>query len=254
MDKIKIDIASSWDKWSSEYDNQYAHGIKSIEEEKEWKKVLAKIVGNDRKNILDVGTGTGFLALLFSELGHDCKGLDISEGMLEIAKDKAKTREVDIKFGIGDAEKLPEESNKFDLVVNRHLVWTLPNPEKALREWIRVLKPGGKLVIIDGDWFYENRIYDIKRFMGKLLIAITEFKNPWNRKNDYSKDLAAKLPMMKDENSRNLYNIVKSTGLKDIKIIKLDDLEKIEKKAMPFKQKLLNPYKRMIIIGIKPLE
>ncbi len=248
----KTKIASSWDISANEYDNQYAHGLKSKEEATAWKNALGNLTGNTRNNILDVGTGTGFLAIMLAELGNNVKGVDISEGMMCVAKKKAKEKGLPVHFSYGDAENLDEPDNTYDLVINRHLLWTLPHPEEAISEWIRVLKPGGKLIIIDGNWFYNKASNSISVFLGRLLIAITEFRNPWKHSSGYDKELQESLPMMKDENARNIVPLIQKSGLKNIKVSGLRGVEKEEKKAMPFKQKLLNPYKRIIIEGIKP--
>ena len=75
---------------------------------------------------------TGFVSLLLAELGHTCKGVDLSENMLSKAKEKAeKAGFHDVTFAIGDAEDTKEPADQYDVVINRHLVWTLPHPEKA---------------------------------------------------------------------------------------------------------------------------
>jgi Methylase involved in ubiquinone/menaquinone biosynthesis len=251
MDEIKREIALKWNSWSKDYDEQYSHGLKSEKEKEQWKLFLKEIVGKEHKQILDVGTGTGFLALLLAELGHSCTGFDISEGMMEVARKKAKEAGLNVSFGMGDAENLPCEENTFDIVTNRHLLWTIPHPEKALSEWIRVLKPGGKLVIIDGDWFYRNINYDMQKFLGKLLMAITEFKNPWNNSGDYGDKLKESLPMIKDENARNIHQLVRNAGLSNVEVIPMVEIDRVEKGIMPLKNRLMNPYKRICITGIK---
>lgn len=251
MDNIKKEIASKWNTWAEDYDKQYSHGLKSEEEKAQWKVFLSETVGKERKEILDVGTGTGFLALLLAEIGHNCTGFDISEGMMKVARKKAKEAKLNVNFGIGDAENLPCQDSTYDVVVNRHLLWTIPHPEKALNEWIRVLKPGGKLVIVDGDWFYKNSSYDMQRFLGKILITLTEFRNPWNNDGDYGDSLKENLPMIKDENARNVHELVKNTGLSDVRVIPMEEVDRVEKAAMPLKNRLMNPYKRICITGIK---
>lgn len=251
MDNIKREIASKWNVWSESYDEQYSHGLKSEEERAQWKVFLRETIGKEHKKILDVGTGTGFLVLLLAELGHNCTGLDISEGMMRVAVKKAEELGLNINFGMGDAENLPCQDNSYDIVVNRHLLWTIPHPEKALSEWIRVLKPGGKLVIIDGDWFYKNNSYEIQKFLGKLLVVLTEFKNPWNNDGNYDDKLKESLPMIKDENARNIHELVKNAGLSDVRVIPMEEVDRVEKAVMPLKNRLMNPYKRICITGIK---
>ncbi|ODA43110.1 methyltransferase domain-containing protein [Desulfosporosinus sp. BG] len=249
---IRQKVASSWDIHAKDYDAQYAHGLKSLGETEQWKLALQQIAGKKNLKILDVGTGTGFLALLLAELGHKVKGVDISEGMMSEAKRKAEMKGLPIQFSYGDAENLDEPDNTYDLVINRHILWTMQYPEKAIQEWIRVLKPGGKLVIMDGDWFYRKPLYTLKIFIGKLLVAVTEFKNPWSHKQDYDEELKRSLPMIKDENARASVSLANKCGLSNVKTYGLEKVAEAEKNAMPFKQKLLSPHRRIVIEGVKP--
>src|SRR6202035_1616812 len=99
---------------------------------------------------LDIGCGTGFLSLELAGRGHRVTGIDFAPAMLALAKQKAAQAGADIRFDEGDAEALPYPPGRFDLVVTRHVLWTLPHPEAALDEWMRVLRPGGRLAVIAG--------------------------------------------------------------------------------------------------------
>ena len=159
---IKEEIAGNWDRASETYDDCYAHGIKSEAETREWLRLLDQLVeqGETPRQVLDVGAGTGIITLLLARLGHQCKGLDLSENMLAVARHKAEAAGLDnVTFAVGDAEDTGEASGSYDVVINRHLVWTLPHPEQAIAEWKRVLKPGGKLIVLEGNWHY-NRLPD----------------------------------------------------------------------------------------------
>ena len=79
-------------------------------------------------------------------------GLDLSEKMMDEGRKKTKERALSMTFLHGDAENPPFPDNHFDVVINRHLLWTLPNPETALKSWKRIIKPGGRVIIIDGLW------------------------------------------------------------------------------------------------------
>lgn len=108
-----------------------------------WKGLLIEVLGDRELRVLDVGIGTGFIALLLAELGHEVIGVDISEEMLRIAREKARKLNIEnVEFHLADAEELPFPDNTFDAVVARHVIWALPNPEKAYSEWKRVLRPG----------------------------------------------------------------------------------------------------------------
>lgn len=93
--------------------------------------------------------------------------MDWSEPMLERARQKAKSRGRDISFRMGDAENTMEPDDHYDVVVNRHLVWTLVDPAAAFREWLRVLKPGGRVLIVDGDFVNATRL---ERFFSSLSV------------------------------------------------------------------------------------
>jgi ubiquinone/menaquinone biosynthesis C-methylase UbiE len=70
--------------------------------------------------------------------------------MLELARGKAAAQGLAVRFETADAENLPYPAGSFDLVISRHVLWTLPNPEAAIADWLRVLRPGGRLAIVDG--------------------------------------------------------------------------------------------------------
>jgi SAM-dependent methyltransferase len=72
--------------------------------------------------------------------------------MLREAREKAAETGVAIRFEEGDAENLPFAVSSFDLVVSRHVLWTLPHPQAAVAGWVRVLRPGGRLVVIDSQF------------------------------------------------------------------------------------------------------
>ena len=120
---------------------------------KRWLEELeAALPPKDRLRILDVGTGTGFFAILMAHLGHQVKGIDLTPAMLEEASAMAKELGLAIDFRQMDAQALDFADDTFDVVLSRNLTWTLPEPEKAYAQWHRVLKPGGLLLNFDADY------------------------------------------------------------------------------------------------------
>lgn len=152
MDQLKRRIERYWNWRSASYELDQA---KSIETVKDWestiKALVAHVEGKDLR-ALDVGTGPGQLAFYLAKAGFKVTGLDISPGMIEQARQTAIREGLSCDFRTGDAEQLPFEDNAFDVIVTRNLVWTLPNPQAAIQEWHRVLKPGGRIIISDGYW------------------------------------------------------------------------------------------------------
>ena len=103
--------------------------------------------------ILDVGTGPGFFAILLAEAGYQVTAIDYTEEMLREAQQNAGGLAKCITWKTGDAQALDVENNSFDVVVTRNVTWNLPRPDLAYKEWLRVLKPGGRLYNFDADWY-----------------------------------------------------------------------------------------------------
>lgn len=133
--------------------------------------------------------------------------------MLAVARSKAEAAGYDnVTFATGDAEDTGEDSNRYDVVINRHLVWTLPHPEQAIAEWKRVLKPGGRLIILEGNWHY-NRLPDrISVFFGRCLLSLQERRNAFSHQGDYGAELKKSLPMLQSQNARRLAQVVAGAG------------------------------------------
>ena len=113
-------------------------------------------------DILDVGTGTGFFAVLLAQQGHRVEGIDLTPAMLEEARRLAKQRNLDITFREMDAQNLAYPDDTFDVVISRNLTWTLPDPQRAYAEWFRVLKPGGVLLNFDAEYAAHVRSHSVQ--------------------------------------------------------------------------------------------
>ncbi|HJU18762.1 MAG TPA: class I SAM-dependent methyltransferase [Stellaceae bacterium] len=153
-DPVKQQVAAHWNRRAAQFDMDFGHSIATEAERAAWDRILdrllAGLAGKGPLDALDVGCGTGFLALELAARGHRVTGIDFAPAMLAEARGKAAARGLAIRFEEGDAEALPFPARHFDLVVSRHLLWTLPHPEAAIDEWIRVLRPGGRLAVVDG--------------------------------------------------------------------------------------------------------
>ena len=118
-----------------------------------WLREIQRFLPAGRKlDILDVGTGTGFFAVLLAQLGHRVEDIDLTTAMLEEGRLLAAQRKLEIAFREMDAQALTYPDGTFDVVISRNLTWTLPHPERAYGEWFRVLKPGGVLLNFDAEY------------------------------------------------------------------------------------------------------
>ncbi len=117
-----------------------------------WVEILDQQLGPAPRKVLDLATGTGFVALILAGLGHRVTAVDLSAEMLAEARKTAGGRS-DVLFEFGDAVEPAMPAGSFDAVVNRHLLWTLREPVRAMSKWRDLLCPSGVLLCFDGFWF-----------------------------------------------------------------------------------------------------
>jgi demethylmenaquinone methyltransferase/2-methoxy-6-polyprenyl-1,4-benzoquinol methylase len=148
----KQQIAEMFDRIAFRYDflNRFLSGGIDIY----WRKrAIRELAGGKPQTILDVATGTADMAIMMAKYLAPKKitGIDISTGMLEIGKQKIRklnrTEQIDLQPG--DSEAIPFPDNQFDAITVAFGVRNFENLEKGLQEMHRVLKPGGRLVILE---------------------------------------------------------------------------------------------------------
>ncbi|WP_424766897.1 class I SAM-dependent methyltransferase [Paenibacillus sp. sgz302251] len=159
--------ADTWNQRSESYTNRMERWLDDSEQQL-WSHRLHSLLGEaGALHVLDIGTGSGFLAIPLSRLGHQVTGLDFSEDMLRIAAKRSSIMGLDCNFVHGRADELPFADEAFDAIVSRHLLPYLSDRPYVLEEWLRVLKPDGRLVIWDGDWIARNIVpYALKKRNG----------------------------------------------------------------------------------------
>jgi ubiquinone/menaquinone biosynthesis C-methylase UbiE len=121
-----------------------------------WVEALAGVLPAPPADVLDVATGTGYVALTAASLGHRVTAIDLSAPMLDELRAHATERSLIVSARRGDAVVPEFPVASFDAVTNRHLLRTLREPQKALANWLALLRPGGRLVAIDGFWFTSS--------------------------------------------------------------------------------------------------
>ncbi len=165
---IRDEIREYWSLRAPHFDASPGHGIRDGAEKKAWLKMLERQIGAPNgRAVLDLACGTGEISHLLHDYGLKVTGLDWSDTMLAIARKKALERESGIRFITGDAESTREPTASFDLIVNRHLVWTLVDPATAFAHWFTLLKPGGSLLVIDGDFTQKTLLQRFLRWLNR---------------------------------------------------------------------------------------
>jgi len=158
----KSQVAKMFDNISDNYD--FLNHFLSLGIDITWRrKAIRSLAALAPRQILDVATGTGDFAIEALRLGPDkVVGVDISEGMLEVGRKKMAGKGLDGKIELlyGDSENLPFEGNKFDAVIVAFGVRNFENLENGLAEMLRVVRPGGKVVILE---FSKPRKFPFKQ-------------------------------------------------------------------------------------------
>jgi SAM-dependent methyltransferase len=147
--------------WSAVAPDYEAHGgnvpAPGSDEEAAWVAVIADLLPPAPVDVLDMGAGTGFVSLIAAELGHRVTAIDLAAPMREQLRGAAARRRVDVRCLPGDAVAPDFPPASFDAVISRHVLWTLREPDTALRNWRALLRPGGVVVAIDGFWFTSEQ-------------------------------------------------------------------------------------------------
>lgn len=152
LQDTKLGSGAMFDRIAQRYDAM--NRVLSFGLDRGWRKKTVKALQlGDHARVLDVATGTGDLAIEIAKRHHGVTvvGLDPSEGMLEIAKPKVVKRELAdrVSFVVGDAMALPFTNCEFDAATIAFGIRNVPDRAAGLRELARVVRPGGRIAILE---------------------------------------------------------------------------------------------------------
>lgn len=188
---------AGWDERAESYDRFFS----SISERNIGPLLDAAEVRSGAK-VLDAGCGPGNLAAAAAERGASVVGIDMSDGMIALAK----RRHPHVDFRQADAEHLPFSDGTFDVGVSNLLVPHLPSPEVGVAELVRVVKSGGRLAA--SMWDAPSR----SRFIGIMWESIAEVGAP------PPPGLPAGPPTLKYSNEDELLGLLRSSGLEHVNL------------------------------------
>ena len=146
--------------WTGRAEAYHAHQLESERAPYDralWRRVWAEALPEGHLRIADMGTGSGYVANLLADAGHQVTGVDSSPGMITAAEAETQRRRdaglPTAEFLAGDAINPPLADASVDAVTSRYLLWTLTDPVAALRSWSRLVVPGGIIACVDAPWF-----------------------------------------------------------------------------------------------------
>ncbi|RYP85016.1 methyltransferase domain-containing protein [Nocardioides guangzhouensis] len=143
---------SLWDAEAATFDDEPDHGLGDHETRDAWRALLLSVLPPAPARIADLGCGTGTLAVLLAAEGYAVDGLDVSPEMVARARAKAAAARVPVRARVGDANAPGLDPASYDVVLSRHVLWAMDDPPDALGRWVDLLRPGGRLVLIEGSW------------------------------------------------------------------------------------------------------
>ena len=167
--KLQNAVTAHWDLRAASYFNNIKKDFLNPEIRRRWEKVIVDFIGfGHNLMILDAGCGPAPVTRILADFGHQVTGVDISWQMLTRARKVMGADSEKVSFMVGDVSNMPVADDTFDVVISRHLIWTLPEPQKAVKEWYRILKPGGRLGIIDGNWYLDYSRRPLRKYLVHL--------------------------------------------------------------------------------------
>jgi ubiquinone/menaquinone biosynthesis C-methylase UbiE len=254
---LRDEIRDYWSARAATFDEQVGHEIFSEAERQAWLDLFRRHLGpGEGRAALDLASGTGVISHLLDGLGFQVTGLDWSEAMLARARAKAEARGARIRFVMGDAECTLEKPASYDVIVTRHLVWTLVDPVAAFKEWHSLLKPGGKVLVVDGDFVSDTFLKRMVRLFGRLSGGFRSQPHMPDAMRETHEKILRQVYFAKGARSTEVAGLLRKAGFAEIVVDR--DLRRIHReqaKHMPLLKGLERATQhRYAIAAMKPRE
>ena len=240
---ILDDIRRFWDDDAATYDNAPGHHPTSAAEQAAWTAALGALLPAAPARVLDCGAGTGFLSLIAARLGHHVTALDLSPHMLARLEAAAGAEGLDISVVVAPAHEPP---HGFDAVMERHLLWTLPDPMATLRAW-RAAAPGGRLVAIESLWGDADPLEALRarawKQVGRWRGTAPDHHGP------YPDEVRGALPLGTGTHPRAVAGLVAEAGWVAPRLVRLRDVEWASTLEQRLPERLLGVTPRFAVVA-----
>jgi SAM-dependent methyltransferase len=239
-------IRAYWDADAATYDDSVDHGLAAASPalRAAWNAALERLLPAPGSRVLDAGAGTGFLSLSAARLGHRVTALDLSAGMLARLREAAAGEGLDVEVVEAGAEQPPP--GPFDAVVERHLLWTLPDPGAALAAW-RAAAPAGRLVLFEGLWGGAD---PVERLRGQAREGLRRLRGEPDHHHDrYDPAVLEALPLADGTHPDRVVELVEQAGWGPARLERLRDIEWAQLLALPPSDRLLGVTPRFAVVA-----
>jgi ubiquinone/menaquinone biosynthesis C-methylase UbiE len=257
--RLRADVIAAWDRRAATYDDAPRHGLLYADEWRAWRRLLGALLGDAAhsgirpRRVLDVGTGTGVVALLAAELGHDVTGVDLSEAMLARARSKGAASGLAVDWRVADAEALPPDLVGYDVVIARHVLWTLLHPDRAIDAWRDAARPGGLVIVIEGLTRTGPPPVDAARRLAARLGTWLTGPGPWSDDHACSPDLRTRLPLANQRDASAVTTLLTRAGLERVAVRPTHELDRVERSHEPLLVRLGDARGRYVATARTPI-
>ncbi len=150
------DTVDLWNREAPAFDDAPDHGLLDPSVRSAWRELLLPVLPPAPARVADLGCGTGTLSLLLAEQGYAVDALDFSPAMVRRAREKLDAAPSAVRSLVtvrgGDAADPGLAPASVDVVLCRHVLWALPDQVAVVGRWVSALRPGGRLVLVEGNW------------------------------------------------------------------------------------------------------
>jgi SAM-dependent methyltransferase len=228
MAEVHDRIREWWDRDAGTYDRSTSHAMTDLVEAAAWRAALRRFLPDPPARVLDVGAGTGALSLLAAELGHRVTAVDLSAGMLDRARAKAQAQGLEIEFVVGPAEAPP--AGPFDAVMERHVLWTAPDPVGSLRAWHEVA-PEGSVILFEGAWGATGPVGRARE--AAIGVVRSLYGMPPDHHAPYDPAILSSLPLARLDSPKPIIEAAVEAGWRAVRLYRLRDVEWAQRAGSP---------------------
>jgi ubiquinone/menaquinone biosynthesis C-methylase UbiE len=210
-----------------------------------WRRLLGALLGDVRhsevrsRRVLDVGTGTGVVALLAAELGHDVTGVDTPSRSLAEAGARATAVGLAVEWRTVDIEALPPDLVAFDVVIARHVLGRLSDPARALASWRDAARAGGLVVVIDRAAHTAPWPFDLAQRAAERLA--------------YPRAARARLPLAAQRDLGQVTALMRGAGLERVRVRPTPEIDRVERAHRSLLARLGDPWRCYLATGRTPI-
>jgi SAM-dependent methyltransferase len=241
---VSPEIRQFWDEDAATYDRSPTHHPVRPQEQAAWAGALRRLLPDPPASVLDVGAGTGFLSLLLAAQGYQVTALDLSPRML--AELRTKAGRLGLEVETVEADALHPPAGDYRAVVERHLLWTLPDPVAALAAW-RAAAPRARLVLVEGSWGTVTGT-DRLRARARNLASRIRGTEPGHH-GQYSEEVVSALPHAGGLRPGAAIDLVRAGGWGQARLTRLRDVEWAMVEGRGLLDELLGTHPRWAVVA-----